>query len=288
MSRPQDALPGPESLLLRRSLAPVIQALPEGSTLTRLRVLAQVLGDLPAATVIGTATLQASLDSLVEQVERGEAGGGEGREDADEELGVFARRPLAALLILDALRSNPALTALRDHWAVPTPSVAASLAARRARLELVVVPALGMTLREALAAPARAAVDLQGQLRYLTERFATALGPELAQAAQLAVDRTEQLVVGVNRFQEEEPPAGDLLRIDPAIETAQVARVQRVRATRNAALASESLDALAQAASGDDNVMPHILRCVESHVTLGEISHKLRDVFGVYQETPIL
>ena len=109
-----------------------------------------------------------------------------------------------------------------------------------------------------------------------------------AYAAQLAVDRTEQVVVGVNRFQEEEPPAGDLLRIDPAIETAQVARVQRVRATRNAALASESLDALAQAASGDDNVMPHILRCVESHVTLGEISHKLRDVFGVYQETPIL
>lgn len=188
MSRPQDALPGPESLLLRRSLAPTIQALPEGSPLTRLRVLAQVLGDLPAATVIGTATLQASLDGLVERVERGEAREGEGSEDADEELGAFARRPLAALLILDALRANPALVALREHWAVPNPSVAAALSARRARLEEVVVPELGMTLREALAAPARAATDLQGQLRYLSEHFAVALGPDLAQAAQLAVD----------------------------------------------------------------------------------------------------
>ena len=109
-----------------------------------------------------------------------------------------------------------------------------------------------------------------------------------AYAAQLAIDREEQVLVGVNRFQEEEPPAGDLLRIDPAIETAQVQRVQSVRSRRDTARAQEALDALAQAASGSDNVMPHILRAVEAHVTLGEISHRLRDVFGVYQETPIL
>jgi len=109
-----------------------------------------------------------------------------------------------------------------------------------------------------------------------------------AYAAQLAVDREEQVVVGVNRFQADEAPQPDLLRIDPAIEQAQVDRVQAVRARRDARAATDALDALAQAASGDDNVMPHILAAVESGVTLGEISHRLRDVFGVYQETPIL
>ncbi len=109
-----------------------------------------------------------------------------------------------------------------------------------------------------------------------------------AYAAQLAIDREEQVVVGVNRFQEEEPRAGDLLRIDPAIESAQVERLQAMRARRDAPTVRGRLDALAQAAAGADNVMPHLLEAVEAGVTLGEISHQLREVFGTYQETPIL
>jgi len=109
-----------------------------------------------------------------------------------------------------------------------------------------------------------------------------------AYAAQLAVDRKQATVVGVNAFQEEGGAMPELLRIDPAIEAEQVARTVKVREGRDAKTASEALDALQQAASGSDNLMPHILTAVKADVALGEVSHRLRDVFGVYEETPIL
>ena len=109
-----------------------------------------------------------------------------------------------------------------------------------------------------------------------------------AYAAQLAVDRGEQTVVGVNRFQEEEEAMPELLRIDPAIEAEQVARTRAVREDRDPVRASEALDALQQAAAGHENLMPFLLDAVKAQATLGEVSHRLRQVFGVYEETPIL
>jgi len=109
-----------------------------------------------------------------------------------------------------------------------------------------------------------------------------------AYAAQLGIDRGEQTVVGVNRFQEAEEAMPELLRIDPAIEVAQVARTQELREARDGKATSDALDALQQAASGSDNLMPHILAAVKADATLGEVSHRLREVFGTYQETPIL
>ena len=109
-----------------------------------------------------------------------------------------------------------------------------------------------------------------------------------AYAAQLGIDRGEHVVVGVNRFQEADEAMPELLRIDPEVERAQVERTQRLREARDAARATDALDALQQAAAGSDNLMPHILRAVKADATLGEVSHRLRDVFGTYQETPIL
>ena len=109
-----------------------------------------------------------------------------------------------------------------------------------------------------------------------------------AYATQLAIDRKQQTVIGVNKFQMEEPPPTDLLKVDSALETGQVARLRAFRARRDSKAAKDAIDRLQQAASGDDNTMPAIVSAVEAHCTLGEVAHALSDVFGRYVETPIL
>ena len=110
---------------------------------------------------------------------------------------------------------------------------------------------------------------------------------EIEQAAfefQQGVERGEQVVVGVNRFQAAEETAVPILRIDPEIERAQVGRLQRVRARRDAARAEAVLRRLEKAARTDENLLPLILEAVEAYATVGEISDALRRVFGEYKE----
>ncbi|MES2644777.1 MAG: methylmalonyl-CoA mutase family protein [Myxococcota bacterium] len=109
-----------------------------------------------------------------------------------------------------------------------------------------------------------------------------------AYAAQLAIDRKQAIVVGVNEFVEQEPPTEGLLRVDPALEAEQVGRLKTFRANRVERAAKDTLDALQQAASGTDNLLPHILTAVEARATLGEVADSLRAVFGEYQESVIL
>ena len=109
-----------------------------------------------------------------------------------------------------------------------------------------------------------------------------------AYEAQLAIDSGAQKVVGVNAFQMDEQNEPEILTIDPELERDQVARVQSLRSRRDAAVATGALEALGEAATGSDNVMPHILHAVEQSCTLGEIADVLRDVYGVYQEDPVL
>ncbi|MFQ3638790.1 MAG: methylmalonyl-CoA mutase family protein, partial [Chloracidobacterium sp.] len=99
------------------------------------------------------------------------------------------------------------------------------------------------------------------------------------------VERNETIVVGVNRFQVDEEHSIPIQRIDPEIERAQVERVRALRARRDATAWATALDALETAARGTDNLMPYILAAVESYATVGEISDRLRRVFGEYQET---
>ena len=107
-------------------------------------------------------------------------------------------------------------------------------------------------------------------------------------AAQLALEGGRQVVVGVNRFQVDDPAGPPLLQIDAAIEDAQVARVRAVRASRDGAAAREAIDALGHAASGDQNVVPRMLAAVRAGCTLGEIADALRAVFGTYREHPVV
>jgi methylmalonyl-CoA mutase N-terminal domain/subunit len=101
---------------------------------------------------------------------------------------------------------------------------------------------------------------------------------------QKAVEAQEEIVVGVNRFQIKEETPIATLKIDPAFEQAQVERVRKVRAGRNALAAAAALDSVEQAARSGENLMPRIIAAVEAYATLGEIADRLRTVFGEYTE----
>ncbi len=102
---------------------------------------------------------------------------------------------------------------------------------------------------------------------------------------QRAIESGEQIIVGVNRFRQAEAEPVQALKLDPTLEAAQIERVRAVRAGRSASVVAHELDALEAAARGADNLMPHILSCAEAHATVGEISDRLRNVFGEYRPT---
>jgi methylmalonyl-CoA mutase N-terminal domain/subunit len=101
---------------------------------------------------------------------------------------------------------------------------------------------------------------------------------------QKAVESNEAVVVGVNRFQNEAERRMNTLRVDPGIEKEQVARLRALRQRRDNVAAEASLVKLEEAARGTENVLPRILDCVEALVTVGEISNRLRRVWGEYRE----
>src|ERR1700745_3038177 len=105
---------------------------------------------------------------------------------------------------------------------------------------------------------------------------------------QHAVEAKEQIVVGVNEFQAEEERQIPTLRIDPALERDQIARLQALRCRRNASETSAALAELERRARTNENLLPAILTAVESFATVGEISDALRGVFGEYQESVVL
>ena len=101
---------------------------------------------------------------------------------------------------------------------------------------------------------------------------------------QQSVERSETVVVGVNRFRQDEKEAPITFRIDPEIEKQQVARLREVRASRDNAGLEARLVELEATARGTGNLMPRIMACCEAFGTVGEISDRLRTVFGEYRE----
>ncbi len=101
---------------------------------------------------------------------------------------------------------------------------------------------------------------------------------------QQRVERGEQVVVGVNRFVQEEEQHMPVFRVDPELERQQVNRLRELRASRNGAETERNLQALETAARGTDNLMPHIMASAAANATVGEISDRLKKVFGEYRE----
>jgi methylmalonyl-CoA mutase N-terminal domain/subunit len=112
---------------------------------------------------------------------------------------------------------------------------------------------------------------------------------EIAEASyryQMAVDRKEKIVVGVNDFVAEEKPL-EVLQIDESVAAHQAARLKKLRAERSSEEVNRRLAALRRAAGGKDNLMPFIYDAVKAYATLGEICDAMRSVFGTYEETAI-
>jgi methylmalonyl-CoA mutase N-terminal domain/subunit len=107
---------------------------------------------------------------------------------------------------------------------------------------------------------------------------------EAAYQYQRAVESETAVVVGVNRFRTEDDTPVPTMRIDPSVERAQVERVRALRGRRDAEKTEVALTLLEDAARSTDNLLPRILTCVESLATVGEISHRLRRVWGEYRE----
>jgi methylmalonyl-CoA mutase N-terminal domain/subunit len=110
---------------------------------------------------------------------------------------------------------------------------------------------------------------------------------ESAYRAQQQIDGGETIVVGVNAYAEDErtaPKRIDVLSIDPEVERRQIDRVRAVRASRDAPAWQSALDAVTAAARGSDNLVPPIVRAIESHATVGEIADAMRRVFGEHRE----
>jgi methylmalonyl-CoA mutase N-terminal domain/subunit len=113
---------------------------------------------------------------------------------------------------------------------------------------------------------------------------------EIAEASfryQSEVERDERVIVGVNRYQLEEEPPIPILRIDPGLERKQIERVRALRARRDGAAVEAALAELKRAAAGDGNLMPPIIDAAKAYVTMGEMCDALREVWGVWRETPV-
>jgi methylmalonyl-CoA mutase N-terminal domain/subunit len=112
---------------------------------------------------------------------------------------------------------------------------------------------------------------------------------EIADAAfelQQEIDAGRRTVVGVNRFTEGDEGEPSLLRIDPALEQQQIARVQAARGNRDATAVQGVLSAIGDAAATDTNLMPLLLEAARAGVSEGEIVHALQQVWGDYREQP--
>jgi methylmalonyl-CoA mutase N-terminal domain/subunit len=114
---------------------------------------------------------------------------------------------------------------------------------------------------------------------------------EIAEASykfQQAVERRERTIVGVNEFVQADEPPVPILYIDDSTAATQLARLDELRRTRDNDAVRRSLDALRQTARGAGNTMYPLLDCVRAYATVGEMCDALRDVWGEYEEVPLI
>ncbi|WP_434530622.1 acyl-CoA mutase large subunit family protein [Haloarcula sp. NS06] len=122
-----------------------------------------------------------------------------------------------------------------------------------------------------------------GMRRSIEEQWVQRQIQDVAFERQREQEAGERIIVGVNEYQVEEEGEQDIEEVDEAVEQAQQDNVATVREERDEAAVEAKLDALRQAAEGDENVMPYIIDAVKVYATTGEVCDVLRDVFGEYQ-----
>ena len=143
------------------------------------------------------------------------------------------------------------------------------------------------SLTEALCQSARNYIqqidELGGALAAIDAGFINREIENAAYAAQQAIQRGEQVIVGMNAYTTDETVQPELLKVDPQIEARQHASLAELRASRDNEQVSALRQQIALAARTDENLMPLFITAVEHDVTVGEICHSLRGVWGEYQ-----
>jgi methylmalonyl-CoA mutase N-terminal domain/subunit len=114
---------------------------------------------------------------------------------------------------------------------------------------------------------------------------------EIAESAyrfQQSVERKEKVIVGVNDFVQQDEPPIEILYIDDTASDTQLAKLEKLKRTRDGDAVARSLDALRSAAQGTTNLMPSIVDAVRAYATVGEVCDALREVWGEYEEVPVI
>jgi methylmalonyl-CoA mutase N-terminal domain/subunit len=127
--------------------------------------------------------------------------------------------------------------------------------------------------------------DLGGAVNAIERGFPQREIQNAAFVYQREIELKQRTIVGVNDFKSGSEPPGDILKVNPAIEEKQRARLARIRAERNQAAARDALTHVEQTARGEGNLMPAIIDAVRKWATLGEIADAMRTVFGEYRPT---
>ncbi len=125
---------------------------------------------------------------------------------------------------------------------------------------------------------------LGGSLVAIEKGFQQKEIQEAAYRYQMQVETKERVIVGVNDFINQGEESPDLLRVDPSIGLRQIEKLRALRARRDGAAVEALLAKLEETAKGTGNLLPIMVECVEARVTLGEISHRLRKVWGEQRE----
>jgi methylmalonyl-CoA mutase N-terminal domain/subunit len=105
---------------------------------------------------------------------------------------------------------------------------------------------------------------------------------------QQAFERKEKVMVGVNDFLQGDEPPIEILYIDETTADTQLQKLEQLRRTRNNDAVGRALDRLKAAARSSENLMPPLLDAVRAYATLGEMCDVLREVWGEYEEQPVI
>jgi methylmalonyl-CoA mutase N-terminal domain/subunit len=130
--------------------------------------------------------------------------------------------------------------------------------------------------------------EMGGMVRAIEQGYPQREILDASQRYQREVERKERIIVGVNEYVEPDEQRIPILKIGPEVETAQVDRLASLRARRDSFKMAGTLEALQEAAAGDENLMPYLLDAVKADATLGEICTALKEVFGTYKEPVVL
>lgn len=127
-----------------------------------------------------------------------------------------------------------------------------------------------------------------GMVKAIEEGFIQASIQKSAYKYQQDIEKQNRVIVGVNKFTIDEKEQEGLLKIEDSVEKNQVERLKNIKQTRDNIAVKKALDNLKNAAKGTDNLMPFIIKAVQSYASIGEICNIMREIFGEYKENIIL